>query len=125
MKTKEQIINETVNYYSKDTSRRALNNVGNCKYITEDGRKCAIGRVLRPSKCKKEFNCTVRKLAEILGLNNLDEALLPSVRGHEVDFWIDLQDIHDCNCNWDDDGLTESGEEEVEKIKECWIEDYN
>lgn len=42
MKTKLEIIEETVQYYSEDVTRRASDSSGVCEYYTFDGRMCAV-----------------------------------------------------------------------------------
>lgn len=48
--TAVEIINETVAYYSEDTSRRGITYTGfgdlKCVYITAGGQMCAVGRCL-------------------------------------------------------------------------------
>ena len=41
---KEALV-DTIRYYGDDTSRRSL-----CFFMHEDGRRCAIGRYIRPEK---------------------------------------------------------------------------
>ena len=55
MKTKTEIINETIQYYSEDTSRRSKND-GDCSYFKKN-KMCAVGRCLiDPMKIEKEMN---------------------------------------------------------------------
>ena len=106
--TKEELINDTVAYYSKDVKRRAAGPEG-CFYLTHDDRMCAVGRWLKE---------------EIVGKNNIrgnvytlfdrypqEEVLKEEVLGHEDEFWGNLQILHDEDTFWDENGLTEDGKE--------------
>ena len=136
--TKEEIINETVKFYSADTKRRSVNEeVGNpgCYYVLEDGRNCAVGRCLT-TKIKNKLktshihfnNSDFQGL--IVGMvkcewdntdENLDKLLKPSYRGHNLKFWEALQSLHDVNKNWNETGLTVDGGHELENIKSKYI----
>ena len=96
----QDILKDTVDYYREDPqSRRAVNESGDCLYTTDDGRHCAIGRYMRP-----EFLDIEWKENNGVGVNGLssyvDYYLKHEVRGLDMDFWRDLQDIHDVVGNW-------------------------
>ena len=131
--TKEEIINETVKFYSADTKRRSVNEevgTSGCYYALEDGRNCAVGRCLT-TKIKNKLktshihfnNCDFQGL--IVGMvkcewdntdENLDKLLKPSYRGHSLRFWEDLQSLHDIYDYWNETGLTIKGNEVLEQI---------
>ena len=119
-KTKADIIQETLEYYSQDPSRRALDDDGGCYYLSPSGRRCAIGRCLsEKAKANVDINNYfngVVKLANNFGKADIDNLLAPEYRGHDVDFWHSLQGLHDRPCNWTSRGLSRSGVETVEKI---------
>lgn len=106
-----EIINETVEYYSKDTKRRA--EVGRaCLYFQEStGNMCAVGRC---ANNPKELNPA--HFFSQLGLSD-EEIFKPEYRGHSVEFWSDLQKLHDDNLNWDESGLSSIGKYQVETLK--------
>lgn len=127
-KTKKEIIDETVAFYSEDTSRRATNieliggiSFPRCKYLTEDGRMCAVGRCLIPDgKIRNYGNDYSYEIAMCTSgqITNLEEILKPEYRGHDIGFWRDLQNFHDDNENafWNEDGITEIGLNFVESL---------
>jgi len=115
MKTKLEIINETVAYYSEDVNRRATNNNGGCEYKTEDGRMCAVGRYLIHELPKPSSGVSVQPLN-----CNLDDFLMDEYSGHSVEFWSCLQSLHDRAEYWNATGLTESGQSYVNKLKEIY-----
>ncbi len=115
MKTKHQIIDETAAYYSEDTKRRAVSNYA-CYYFQEStGNMCAVGRcVNNPRYLSLDggyFADTSINLSD-------EEIFKPEYRGHSSEFWSDLQGLHDENSHWDENGLTQEGEEYVKNLKE-------
>ena len=118
MKTKLEIINETVEYYK--THNRGLRDFGNanaaCVYLTPEGDKCAVGRCL---KSPQEF--WVGDVYEIFSdSDTINEYLLPEYTGHHIAFWKDLQSFHDNNNYWNGGNLTASGVGQLQKLKESY-----
>jgi len=130
--TKEEIINETVEYY-KDASKRGYNAANKkCEYLTESGNMCAVGRCLIPGSLMESFsdrenlsftgetrdarasrardaqsmrNCGL----SVLDVANLEEILKPEYRGHSRHFWMQLQSLHDGDDFFNDDTMNEEG----------------
>jgi hypothetical protein len=114
------IVNETVEYYSWDITRRAI--YGDvCMYRTPEGKMCSVGRCLKPG-----FKVDMTKsqtLGQFLTNHNLDSTsedldtmLKREYRGHSISFWRALQTLHDVNYYWDESGITESGKLKAEEI---------
>lgn len=101
MKTENEIIKETVEFYWADPSRRAATEQG-CKYQTVDGRMCAVGRCLTAEALQRASGmaCATCVLADRLEVNCLDELLQPEYRGHHAWFWLHLQILHDDDGIW-------------------------
>ena len=104
-KTIKEIVEETLAFYEGDPSRRATNFFGECKYETEDGRRCAVGRCLLPEVDAKDLSGLVINLVsqkskqqetDLVRFEDLDDLLKEEYRGHPKGFWKDLQDLHDC-----------------------------
>lgn len=129
MKTKAEIILETVEWYKSHP--RAVVGVGECVYLTEEGNKCAVGRVMRLSDEELgELQGPVYKLTR--GTDFIkssgeeikfdDGMLQEEYRGHEEEFWKDLQKLHDDDENWIEGGedfvnqLTVQGEREMYRM---------
>ena len=115
-----EILQETIEYYSEDISRRSLvSRTG--FYHSIDGKQCAVGRCL-----KKEFTQLGHKMPgndfDLLGLiivnqaNSLDELLLSKYQGAPLLFWRDLQNLHDLNVYWDNVGLSDKGKDKAKQI---------
>jgi len=114
--TKEEIINETVEYY-KDASKRGYNAANmKCVYLAESGNMCAVGRCLIPGSLMESFsggnrlaqsmrNCGV----SVLDVVNLEEILKPEYRGHCRSFWAQLQYLHDSSDHFNDGTMNEVG----------------
>lgn len=129
--TKQQIIQETKDFYAGDpVGRRALDVVFGCKYITEDGRMCAFGRVqINPTdRC-----CNVQLIVaqfidpgKLKGLDINDSDVIPvgllkqQYDGHEIKFWQDLQMFHDTHTYWDKEGLTKRGYDQFDHLMETY-----
>lgn len=112
-----ELLEDTVSYYSEDTSRRAVEN-GLCKYATCDGRNCAVGRkLINPKGLENNLVvpvCGIGKVIELFG----KDVFLPQYRHISVSFWRDLQRLHDDKGNWGKNELTNLGKEVVEIIKQ-------
>ncbi len=117
MKTKVQIINETASFYN--TSNRGVGVIVNveglretmCLYKTDSGNMCAVGRCLLPDS--KAFNKLGGVMTVFEDEAEMDSQLQPEYRGHSKRFWTSLQCFHDDDCNWNEDGLTSLGIEEL------------
>lgn len=115
--TELEFLEDTIKYYSEDTSRRATKIIDNhpfCVYRSEDGRKCAIGRWILDedySRSLEENNASTLKSREVLPewLSKFDGEFLDEV-----------QALHDGNQYWDYDGLTRQGKKRVILIMEIY-----
>ena len=122
-KTKLEIINETVDFYSQDVSRRAILN-GSYAYLTKDGKMCAVGRCMKRPRLRTSksriFNYA-KALCTEDGINqDLEPLLKKAYLGHDILFWKELQRLHDVSSHWCDTGLTEFGKRYVENMKAKW-----
>jgi hypothetical protein len=107
--TAVEIINETVEFYSEDTSRRSIGPTM-CLYNGSEGRKCAYSRCWMEAVWKPEYE------DEPVGyslMSNPDELVEVRYRGQTIEFWSKLQTLHDVSRYWDKNGLTECGKEYV------------
>lgn len=104
------LLEDTVKYYSDDTSRRA-SSVQQCYYRYED-KCCAVGRLI-PDDCYREWWDE-----HIIGVQEIFNELPENVQVYTVKFLKELQILHDDDLHWDKNGLTEEGDKYVETIKE-------
>jgi hypothetical protein len=128
--TKLELLEDTVKYYSEDTSRRAVvklkSGATECMYTTDDGQHCAVGRWLQPSYQNTGWTdndkCSADDLLNGCNVNDYryeaDDLFVEGVRHIPAWFWMDLQQLHDNNVFWDKDGLTEAGVEKVDELRE-------
>lgn len=120
MKTKLEIIEETANFYT--LKNRGWNeSAKSCEYLTKEGNMCAVGRCLMnaldiPSAY---IDSGIKELSELHD-DGVDGLLKEEYRGHNDDFWMDLQNLHDNASMWTDTGLSEKGKEKVELLKELY-----
>lgn len=103
-------LNETVQYYSEDVKRRAVENVS-CRYKTRDGKKCALGRWIPDNLYNENIEgCGVEDL--------ISRDLLPdNIKILGAKFLMHVQRLHDFSGSWDKTRLTENGIDYVEEIK--------
>ena len=106
------VLEETVQFYSADPSRRAKTGTG-CHYITNDGRRCAIGRLV-----DEDLACRLEKFHSGAGVggHEIFEELPQEIKDLGLLFLARLQNWHDDGQNWHD-GLTEGGKNEAENLK--------
>lgn len=99
------ILWETVKYYRKDPiKRRALDTTHYCVYYAEHtGAMCAVGRKMINPSNNDYYGYTVKEF------KNIDLVLRPAYRGLPVNFWANLQDLHDDSRYWVDRGLSMEG----------------
>lgn len=122
MKTKAQIIKETASFYN--TSNRGvevfINKRGfketTCRYKTDSGNMCAVGRCLLPDS--KFLNAINSIMALFEDEAEMDSQFKPEYRGHSQFFWNSLQCFHDRDSNWNEDGLTSQGIEDLNGLLE-------
>ena len=126
-KTKLEIIDEAVRYYSVGNRRAALEATdgGACEYKTDDGRMCAVGRCLRHPAEGYQYDGTIREIhfADCGGdQTRFDAMFLPRYQGHSVEFWADLQLLHDTMDYWPSEGagITEAGYDKAANLKKKW-----
>jgi len=110
---KEQLalLEETINFYSEDTTRRAINLVGACQYSYDD-KSCAVGRCFKyPEIVQAEYGNTRYS-------TTMEKFFKDQYKGYSFDFWRALQYLHDNNPFWNDNkGLSPNGLSYVEELK--------
>lgn len=107
--TKNEILIETVRFYSEDTTRRATISLGGCTYRipptdTMPVRCCAVGRCMTEDALNKYWKCSdfVDSLVDKYESGDVDNILRPEYHGHDIDFWRKLQALHDHAQHWRD-----------------------
>lgn len=107
--TKNEILIETVRFYSEDTARRATIALGGCTYRvppkdTMPERRCAVGRCMTPDALDKygSHSSFVDSLVDKYESGDVDNILRPEYHGHDILFWRELQALHDNAKNWRD-----------------------
>lgn len=125
--TKEQFLQDTIDYYSVDPENRRCINGTTCAYSPANANKegksegCAIGRHLSPevqTKFDKGINCTPLNLTIFAIMNNQEaRKLLPEwMQKMDASFLSDVQCLHDINTYWDSNALSNKGKERVNTI---------
>lgn len=99
---------ESLAVFHADPSKRATSDKG-CLYLTEDGRKCAVGILIDPASYQKRLENN----DAVFALDSGFRFLRPEYHKVDVGFWVELQNIHDLSSRWTEDGLSASGWEGV------------
>ena len=99
-----EILKDTRDYYAADPdNRRSITKDGECQY-TWGNTHCAVGRYLREEYQVENWENngeSVNQLCEDSPEGwDIDWALREEVYGLDADFWMALQDFHDCRHNW-------------------------
>ena len=127
MKTKGEIIAETIAYYR--THPRA-SRTATCAYLlVQDGAKsyCAVGRCMNDEAKQAQLDnlhdgwCFTSVDGFDFSLpvssdNRVDRLLKEEYQGHSHHFWRSLQTLHDYANNWDGNELSEEGENHVDHM---------
>lgn len=122
MKTKIEIIEETVKFYTTERNHRSMNN-GDCVYNGENGKHCAVGRCFTQDLKDEGSSFTYNDSVGVCELDEmecgLDSFLSEEYKGHDLKFWSQLQKLHDMNRFWDAYfTLSKEGEEHVNRLRE-------
>ncbi len=125
MKTYNEVIDETVEYYSKNP--RALNITDSgfvgCYYLHPNtGAMCAVGRCLNDEYLEK-FGNSGSNIENLIYHNFVEEDFTVIFKEEykylsDADFWSQLQDLHDCDKYWSHNKLSVDGKRYVEVLKE-------
>jgi hypothetical protein len=114
--TKADILLEMLEDYIHDPAATRATAGAKCVYETADGRRCGLGRsMINPGDPRLILNketgatCGAWSIAAVLDLKELDEALKPQYRGHHLEFWEYVQNLHDSPPYWNRYGLTDAG----------------
>ena len=116
MKTKLEILDMVASHYNSE--KRAFKN-GGCYYKTTDGRMCAVGMCMNDD--------SIARWGDFVGdINELDSKRRGGIygmfkdefEGHDIEFWANIQKLHDEAAFWDEEGLSELGVERYEALKE-------
>lgn len=109
-----EIFDETVEAYKGGLETRGSSKYG-CKYLTPDGKMCAVGRCcIGP---KPGWIGSANSIRTKDATFDLEEVLKPEYRGHNVDFWLDLQGFHDNQHYFTKEGYSQTGLNEIEEFK--------
>ncbi len=109
-KSKAEIIKETVEFYTNNP--RSKSEADTCRYLTDDGKKCAFSRC-----CTDNGVTMLHESNEGKSVPDMhDTYLKPEYQGYENMFWYMIQRLHDEDTFWGADGLTPKGKGQVEYL---------
>ena len=117
---KKEIVDTVVDHIKNNG--RSVNEKNQCLYYNEkDGNKCAVGMFLENPEEIQENYCE-QSVEAIYDFDELDNCLKDEYQNHGLDFWKQVQYLHDDNENWDDNNnLTNDGVEKYNKILNTFV----
>lgn len=112
-KTKEQFIQEFIDYYGSHPERRSVDSEQRCSYLPahENTEGCAIGRYLTEEICKKIEGKSITACFYTC----------PSLEHLGFKFLKEMQILHDWEFYWDEKGLSELGQQNLQSIKNNYL----
>lgn len=109
VKTKKEILEETIEFYNENPESRGYSDLEGCKYFVSENKLCAVGRCLiDPEGFQIEFGNLA--IADLESFSDFWENFKEEYRVEDIFFWQHLQDLHDRGENWNEKGLTKEGE---------------
>ena len=112
------LVIDTVKFYDKSPTTRRSKHGDECMYSGAGNTSCAVGKCLLDSVDKAKLDVgsdtSVSGVDDVYGLDNL---LKKKYRGLNIDFWEDLQDLHDDSYYWTMDSISGDGLVKIDIIK--------
>lgn len=114
-KTRHEIIDEIASHYNnKNRSVNANWHVDSgenkCLYHGFDGKKCAMAYLCKDDAVFIEGTSADRYLSQ----------LKPEYAGYSPEFYNSIQNLHDNDVNWVDNGLSDNGQIAVARLKQVF-----
>lgn len=121
MKTALEIIDETAAFYKNEN--RSVVGV-TCVYVGPGERRCAFSRCCSEEGIKKlaQIDTGPVSMQSAKTFEDVDKFLKPEYHGFSNEFWGDIQNLHDIERNWNDQGLSKEGVSSVSLLKLKWGE---
>ena len=121
--TIKEIVMQVADTYTLNTrSTEIISDTDECRYQTKDGNMCAVGMCMSEPSLH-EFGSFIGSVRELhyttMNQRNeqgLDYLLKEEYKGHPIEFWSELQGLHDIEDLWDENGLNHSGKIQASKI---------
>ena len=121
-----ELIEETAKYYSENTRRRAVQTTAGgfarCRYETDDGRRCGVGRLLTEEGLREALNASATDVDLLLEDGVLHVGSFKEKYRHLVDAELmsDVQILHDGPAFWEREGLTGLGRAKLGQLRETY-----
>jgi hypothetical protein len=110
VKSERDIVLETIAFYHSGNRSASIRHGGEmCDYFGSNGKRCAFSRCCDPKKDKELMQHEGKPVPL-----EFDEYLREEYQGHNRNFWMALQILHDVSDNWAENGLSEDGKNTVE-----------
>jgi hypothetical protein len=107
-----EFLNETINFFN--STNRSFKNKG-CHYYLEGKDGCAIGRKITDKDLCRELD---KMLDSSVSNIEVFESLPMELKILGMTFLKKVQLLHDIGTHWDEHGISESGKQYVNEIKE-------
>lgn len=113
--THVQFLQDFVDTYVADPSRRAVTEIGACMYLAESGNKCAIGKHIIEGEYHR--NCEGENCEMVI--KNYPNMFPDWIKKLSMEFLRDVQLLHDDlrNIYWKDNKLTDKGKTRLSELE--------
>ncbi len=107
-------LDDTAGFYN--SNNRCVTDAGGCRYYLKGKSGCAIGRHIEDKKLCQEFDSNFEFMTGVSD-ESIFEKLPDDLKELGVGFLAQIQILHDIRSNWDENGLSEMGNQKYESIK--------
>jgi hypothetical protein len=115
-KDQEEMLNDTINHFNSNNRSYSLDG---CTYSPahNNTQGCAIGRLIKDKALCAELDVMGDSSNSYVGHEEVFKKLPLEIQSLGKGFLEAVQTLHDSPDNWNENGLSEMGEEEVGLIK--------
>lgn len=120
--SKAWVLQDTINFYTLE--KRAVDYYEKCQYLTEDGKRCAIGRLLNKGKERGLMECS-KSVNAFLEIPEFQKIIPDWMTKLSPLFLKSIQALHDGEGYWTETGLSSEGVQKVRQICMDYDIDFN
>lgn len=111
--SKAWVLQDTINFYTLEN--RAVDCYEKCQYLTEDGKRCAVGRFLKKGREKDLMECS-KSAGAFIQKGQFYDIVPKWMNRINPTFFMSIQALHDGSNYWTETGLSKEGIDKVKNI---------